>query len=203
MRLVDPFGAELIVRAQGPAGWNADVFNVEVHEYHTYHVGAFAVWVHNAPCCKSSQAFKDAISPAAEDYYELNRAIGQTVLFGQRRISSTFANLGSNAPDFIVGRSIYAVAEDLRMGRLTSDDVLIHAFRIDDSLVTFNNRGLAALSLGHLTPTMIVERLPTVSELKRLTESPLGGLKIPGRSTAVTPGPKNLTIEDIVTIPGW
>ena len=29
-----------------------DVYNIEVDEHHTYHVGEIGVWVHNADCCK-------------------------------------------------------------------------------------------------------------------------------------------------------
>ncbi|ANH68317.1 hemagglutinin repeat-containing protein [Mitsuaria sp. 7] len=30
----------------------AAVFNIEVEEFHTYHVGQLAIWVHNAKCCE-------------------------------------------------------------------------------------------------------------------------------------------------------
>ena len=43
---------------------------------------------------------------------------GETVLFGQRRINSNFADIGSNAPDYIRGRSIYDVAKDLKSGKI-------------------------------------------------------------------------------------
>lgn len=125
------------------------------------------------------------------------------VLFGQRRISETFATIGSDAPDYIRGRSIYDVAADLRSGALTSDDILIQAFKVDHQLVTVNNRGLAALSLADLKPTNILEVMPTQKELNRLLEDPLAGLQIPGRSTAVTPGPNNLQVQDIISIPQW
>jgi hypothetical protein len=149
----------------------------------------------------SVENFKTA--PAAEVFYQINRDIGQTVLFGQRRISDSFATIGSNAPDYIRGRTIYDVAADLRNGKITSDDILIKAFKFEDQLVTVNNRGLAALSLANLKPTNIIEVAPTVKILNRLTEEPLAGLKIPGQFTAVTPGPNNLQVKDIVSIPKW
>ena len=58
MRLVDMAGAELIVRSQSAAGWSADVFNVEVHEHHTYHVGLLRTWARNAPCCTAGDGQK-------------------------------------------------------------------------------------------------------------------------------------------------
>jgi hypothetical protein len=80
---------------------------------------------------------------------------------------------------------------------------LIKAFKFEDQLVTVNNRGLAALSLANLKPTNIIEVAPTVKILNRLTEEPLAGLKIPGQFTVVTPGPNNLQVKDIVSIPKW
>ena len=34
-----------------------DVYNIEVDEHHTYHVGEIGVWVHNAKCCDVDPAF--------------------------------------------------------------------------------------------------------------------------------------------------
>ncbi|MBB3193723.1 hemagglutinin repeat-containing protein [Roseateles terrae] len=68
MRLVDMLGAELIVRSQSAAERSADVFNVEIQEHHTYHVGILRVWAHNAPCCSGGNSQPE---PAASERYEL------------------------------------------------------------------------------------------------------------------------------------
>ena len=51
MTLTDLEGRVLTVESQRDTGWTAPVYNIEVHEHHTYHVGALGVWVHNANCC--------------------------------------------------------------------------------------------------------------------------------------------------------
>jgi hypothetical protein len=51
MALIDLKGQPLTVQSQKEAGWTATVYNIEVHEHHTYHVGEIGVWVHNANCC--------------------------------------------------------------------------------------------------------------------------------------------------------
>lgn len=51
MILLDATGSPLTVLSQRSMGLSAPVFNIEVSEYHTYHVGELGVWVHNANCC--------------------------------------------------------------------------------------------------------------------------------------------------------
>ena len=62
MQLIDLQGRPLTVQSQQAAGWTATVYNIEVHEHHTYHVGELGVWVHNANCCEVTQA--NAIKPS-------------------------------------------------------------------------------------------------------------------------------------------
>ncbi|WAC71213.1 polymorphic toxin-type HINT domain-containing protein [Roseateles sp. SL47] len=52
MRVIDLLGRDLTVHAQRALERKATVYNIEVHEHHTYHVGGMGVWVHNAPCCE-------------------------------------------------------------------------------------------------------------------------------------------------------
>lgn len=48
LRLAD--GGDALVASVEDAGATAAVFNFEVDGWHTYHVGALGVWVHNADC---------------------------------------------------------------------------------------------------------------------------------------------------------
>ncbi|WP_416045139.1 polymorphic toxin-type HINT domain-containing protein [Chromobacterium violaceum] len=47
-RLVDHAGQPLVVVSQEREGELNTVFNIQVAEFQTYHVGELGVWVHNA-----------------------------------------------------------------------------------------------------------------------------------------------------------
>nr|WP_280528951.1 polymorphic toxin-type HINT domain-containing protein [Chromobacterium violaceum] len=51
MVLVDHAGQPLVVVSQEREGELDTVFNIQVAEFQTYHVGELGVWVHNADCC--------------------------------------------------------------------------------------------------------------------------------------------------------
>lgn len=129
------------------------------------------------------------------------------VLFGQKRISETFRDVGSDAPDYIRGRSIYDVADDLKKGILHPDQLPVSYFvhpqigqRIAES-----NRTLAALSAAGMKPTILKEVPATQTLLNRLSEVPLRQrgevFGLPGNTIPITPEPKNNTIIDIIRLP--
>jgi RHS repeat-associated protein len=120
------------------------------------------------------------------------------VLFGQRRVSPEFSEEGA-----FKGRSIYAVAQDLKNGVLDPDGIKIHAFWHEGQLVSENTRSLTTLSLAGLRPTNIeiMDSAPK-DVLARLSEEPLVGGPLPSRVVAVTPSIRDLRIGDIVSIPG-
>jgi len=101
------------------------------------------------------------------------------------------------------GRSVYDVADDLKAGRLSPDDVQINAFRHNGALVTENNRSLTALSLAGLKPTNInIVESTTKLRNRLLEQTPLGDI-LPSTRIAITPSQKDWTILDIVNIPGF
>lgn len=52
MKLLDKYGkATAAVVSQTALDSNETVYNFEVHEFSTYHIGELGVWVHNANCC--------------------------------------------------------------------------------------------------------------------------------------------------------
>jgi len=119
-----------------------------------------------------------------------------TVLFGQRRIGAEFSSAG-----IFRGQTIYSVADALRSGAMTADDVPVQAFLHNGVLVADNNRSLAALSLAGLSPTRVtVLENVRPSVLARLREAPLWGKSLPSTRVAVTPSQTDLTINDIVRI---
>ena len=122
---------------------------------------------------------------------------GVEVLFGQRRISPEFSEEGN-----FKGRSIYAVAQDIRNGDLDPNGVRVNAFWHNGQLIAENNRSLATLSLAGLRPTNI-NILDFVPEevLDRLRDPVLLD-RLPSRMTAVTPSKEDLRVGDIIRIPG-
>lgn len=129
------------------------------------------------------------------------------ILFGQKRISGNFRQ-NSGAPEFIEGRSISDVADDLKAGKIHPDQLPVSYFMDPKSgkKVAESNRTLAALSLAGMKPTKTICIKPPVDVLKRLAQAPIkykgGVLSIPGRSIAITPGPNTDTVLQIITLPG-
>jgi hypothetical protein len=122
------------------------------------------------------------------------------VLFGQKRVGPTFGVEGR--PDYLAGRSIRDVANDLRSGVLHPDQLPIDAFRVGDNLVSANTRSLSALSEAGLSPTVINEIQPTSALLRRLRESPIiPNAPLPGPRVPVTPSQSNLDVLRIIELP--
>jgi RHS repeat-associated protein len=140
---------------------------------------------------KAQEGASDSPQPSA----------ARRVLFGQRRVSPEFSDEGA-----FKGRSIYAVAQDLRSGVLNRDGMVIHAFEHNGVLVSENTRSLTALSLAGYWPTNIVMLNEVPADvLDRLTEEPLVGGSLPSSMVAVTPSMRDLRVGDIIKIPdeGW
>lgn len=53
MTLLDKHGnPNITVISQTKLNHTETVYNFEVQEFHTYHIGEYGVWVHNADCCE-------------------------------------------------------------------------------------------------------------------------------------------------------
>jgi hypothetical protein len=102
------------------------------------------------------------------------------LLFGQKGVSKFFSKRGT-----LKGASIESVAEKLKTGALTADDVPINFVIIEGQRVAVNNRSFAALCKAGLKPTKLVDKTldkKLVKEVqKRLSE--IGG--IPSRSIKI------------------
>lgn len=126
------------------------------------------------------------------------------ILFGQKRIAENF-RLYSEAPDFIRGRSIAAVAADLKTGKISPNSLPISYFVWEGKKVAISNRGLAALAEAGMKPTVVKEvplnEVP-VKILRRLDEIPIfRGQTIPGRMIAVTLDKAGTEVLRIITLP--
>jgi RHS repeat-associated protein len=128
---------------------------------------------------------------------------GFQVLFGQKRADPYFSTK-PGVPDYLKGRLVTDVAQDLRNGLLTSDQIQIEVFEYKGILVSTNTRGLTALSLARLRPTnMIFTSYGDLSNntRKRLNEMTLLGDMLPATRIPVTPGRNSDTILYIAEIP--
>ena len=57
MTLLDKHGnPNITIASQSKLDHTETVYNFEVDDFHTYHIGEFGVWVHNADCCKVTRA---------------------------------------------------------------------------------------------------------------------------------------------------
>ncbi|HLL05053.1 MAG TPA: DUF6531 domain-containing protein [Myxococcaceae bacterium] len=129
--------------------------------------------------------------------------LSECIHFGQRRIGPQFQFVNSDAPDYIRGRLLTDVAEDIRAGKLSPDDIIVQYFRDPRSglWVAANNRGLAAISLAGRSPTLTEEIIPTQAHLNRLWDPPLKGFpQLPSRVVPVTEGPNNTAVLYVVEI---
>ena len=123
------------------------------------------------------------------------------ILFGQRRIGTHFSD-DKRVPRHLRGRSLKAVAKDLRLGKLTTDDIEVEVFvnpENESELIAINNRSLAAVSLAGRKATNIKVVVPTGrlrTELnERLEERPLPTFpKLPAAEIAVTRSQDDLRV---------
>ena len=70
MKLVDRNDEELTIVSQVLIPNKVEtVYNIEVDGFHTYHVGKFGTWVHNANCCNVTRANLEAKYSTLDDKY--------------------------------------------------------------------------------------------------------------------------------------
>ncbi len=113
-------------------------------------------------------------------------AADSRILFAQKKIDDAFSTK-ADVPVELKGRKIEDVAKDLVDKKLSPDVIEISYTKTSDGkYATLNNRGLAALSLAGLKPT-ITKFVPwdalSKGQLKRFDETPLlkdDGQLIPG-----------------------
>jgi hypothetical protein len=84
MQLIDRSGNTLIVQSQTALNETATVYNIQVQEHSTYHVGHLGTWVHNANCCPVEVAHS-----IGADYNPNTRKVtgGHSTLNGDVRVT--------------------------------------------------------------------------------------------------------------------
>ncbi|MEM1165451.1 MAG: RHS repeat-associated core domain-containing protein [Planctomycetota bacterium] len=126
--------------------------------------------------------------------------IYDAILFGQRRIGRRFGN-NRNAPEYLRGRLLSDVSQDLNAGILTPDDLPLNVFEYNSQYITINNRSFGALSDAGMHPTIVHIKNPTPDEFRRLFENTIINTPLPGHSIPITPSTSDLTVERIIVVP--
>ncbi|WP_430885885.1 hypothetical protein [Fusibacter sp. JL216-2] len=104
----------------------------------------------------------DVLEEAVELF---GKGTGNDVLFGQKGVSQFFSKKGK-----FKGASIADVAEQLKAGTLSPDDLPIEYIVRDGQKITLNNRSLTALSQAGLKPTVLIDKTGNAFLEKHLTE---------------------------------
>ena len=136
----------------------------------------------------ASQSLKRAAPAAAKGIDDMADKMDDIeVLWGQKRIGPTFST-ERVVPPSLRGRSLVDVSDDIRSGKISTDDIPVHYF-VDSHgrNIAINNRGLAAITMAGKQPTKLIQVQPTRNELRRLTELPIDRFHlVPGNRVAVT-----------------
>jgi RHS repeat-associated protein len=118
--------------------------------------------------------------------------------FGQRRVGEDFSS-----PVEVNGKkypTITSLADAIRAGEVSVDDIQIEAFEKDGVSISLSNRRFTAIVLSGHVPTNVVYREPTKNELKRLNQTSVLGEKLPSRRVAITPSQKDATVLGEVSL---
>ncbi|KAA2243503.1 hypothetical protein F0L74_13500 [Chitinophaga agrisoli] len=115
------------------------------------------------------------------------------IKFGQNRCAPNFSEIGSQAHDAIRGQSVRAVGESIASGDLDPNVLLISYTKTPSGeIVTLNNRGLAALTIGKKNPTDAIfvpyEKVPP-----HLKSDP------PSNSIKITEDKKGTIVHEVLT----
>ena len=111
---------------------------------------------------------------------------GVRLKFGQKRIAPNFRKVSPGHPD-ILGKPIAEVAEMLKTGALSADDIPIYYFVRNGEAIAVNNRGLAALTMAGKKVSKMERVDPRPEWLARLDELPIDNWhEVPGNRIAVT-----------------
>jgi hypothetical protein len=89
LHLTNAQGETLEVVSQTALEQTATVYNIEVHEHSTYHVGEMGVWVHNAKCCEVGNVWHSTANNKAVESF-LSEGINPAYLNPNSRFGKAF-----------------------------------------------------------------------------------------------------------------
>ena len=80
MTLLDKHGLpNVTILSQTKLTHTDTVYNFEVQDFHTYHIGEYGVWVHNADCCDLNITPNGKTLPKGEPIFNTKDGNGQTI----------------------------------------------------------------------------------------------------------------------------
>jgi YD repeat-containing protein len=132
----------------------------------------------------------------------------ERILFGQKRASPEFGpsvdrqGRPTGRPEYLADRTISEVAQALKEGKLSPDQLQIEVFEYQGRKVSANTRSLAALAEAGMQPTniKIIEATPDL--LARLGEAPLiPDAPLPGPKLPITKTQGSGEILNVVELP--
>ena len=115
----------------------------------------------------------DFIVPSTIEEQAVSSVIGfgtsiigrSAVLFGQKSVSKFFSKKGTFA-----GESVKSLAEKIKAGIISVDDVPVEYVVIKGQKVAVNNRSLTAITLAGKNPTKLINKTSNKKILKKVQE---------------------------------
>ncbi|NRT88517.1 hypothetical protein [Clostridium beijerinckii] len=105
------------------------------------------------------------IDDTADEVTNTTTSAAVGIYFGQKSVSPNFSERGK-----FKGQSIESIAEKLKTGELSPDDLPIEYIIRDGKMITLNNRSLTALSKAGLRPTKFINQTGNIFFEKQITE---------------------------------
>lgn len=154
MRLLDRDGmASLRVVSQQVLDNYATVYNIMVDDHHTYHIGEFGIWVHNAKCCDLSNVKVGDVHPQTSNkVLSVKKGSNNSLNFYENpghhdpkgKNNNSYKNTKSVLPDNhleLWENSIQAKDGDRWAKEIIKGKTIYHRFEYDPNYGTFHWNG--------------------------------------------------------------
>ncbi|RKM32359.1 hypothetical protein D6D60_08325 [Moraxella catarrhalis] len=115
MTLLDKHGLpNVTIISQTKLDRKETVYNFEVDDFHTYHIGEFGVWVHNDGCCGVALS-------TLESYVEKSaRGMGKLHRVNENELTQLILDIGYNKDELLKAKSILEYSIKIRKAEKAS-----------------------------------------------------------------------------------
>ena len=115
MTLLDKHGLpNVTILSQTKLTHTDTVYNFEVQEFHTYHIGEYGVWVHNDGCCGVALS-------TLESYVEKSaRGMGKLHRVNENELTQLILDIGYNKDELLKAKSILEYSIKIRKAEKAS-----------------------------------------------------------------------------------
>lgn len=126
LHLTNAQGETLEVVSQTALEQTATVYNIEVHEHSTYHVGEMGVWVHNATCCNVGviteiNVGNGKLIGSTENLTSTEKKFIDEMVMGGRKVEIIPATNAGRSADFFIDDIKYELNTMMNVTNPTSD----------------------------------------------------------------------------------